>query len=118
MSLGNLHQQNRLLPVGSYYIKIKSPNGCISSSNGVLISQPQLLTGSSYVVTQPTTCTSMGSITITSPVATQYSFDDGVTWSTNPTANNLTPGYHQIKIKDACRLSICVANGIYKSSLS
>jgi len=90
-----------LLPVDSYFIKIKSPNGCISSANGVLISQPQLLTGSNYVVTQPTTCTSMGSITITSTVAAQYSFDDGATWSTNPTANNLTPGYYQIKIKDA-----------------
>lgn len=90
-----------LLPVGSYFIKIKSPNGCISSANGVLISEPQFLTGSNYVVTQPTTCSMMGSITITSIIATQYSFDDGATWSTNPTANNLTPGFYQIKIKDA-----------------
>lgn len=90
-----------LLPVGSYFIKIKSPNGCISSANGVIISQPQLLNGSNYVVTQPTTCNTLGSITITSASAAQYSFDDGATWSDNPTANNLTPGYYQIKIKDA-----------------
>ncbi len=90
-----------LLPVDSYYIKIKTPNGCISSANGVLITEPQLLNGSSYVVSQPTSCTTLGSITITSPIATEYSFDDGATWSTNPTSNNLTPGYYQIKIKDA-----------------
>lgn len=45
-------------------------------------------------------CGDVGSITITTP-ASLYSFDDGVTWTTNPTATNLPPGNYIIRTKDA-----------------
>lgn len=89
------------LPIGNYYIKIKSATGCLSSSIGVNIVEPQLLTSSDSVVTQPTTCGGTGSITITAPNAVEYSFDNGITWGSNPTATNLIPGSYLIKIKDA-----------------
>jgi gliding motility-associated-like protein len=88
------------LPVGTYFIKITTPNGCVSSATGVSIAAPQLLAGSSVNVTQPLTCDGTGSITIVSSIANQYSFDDGATWTLNPTATNLVPGDYYIKIKD------------------
>jgi hypothetical protein len=56
---------------------------------------------SNVTVIQPTTCDGTGSITVNSSIAAQYSFDDGVTWSTNATAINLQPGTYNVKIKDA-----------------
>jgi large repetitive protein len=90
-----------LLAIGVYYVKIKTPTGCVSSSTGVSIIEPQLLAGSDYTVVQPTTCDGFGSVTINAANAAQYSFDDGATWTTNATANNLAPGYYYLKIKDA-----------------
>ncbi len=90
-----------LLSVGNYYIKIKTPNGCISSAAGISIVEPNLLGYSDVTIVQPTTCNGTGTITINSTAASQYSFDDGVTWTTNSTANNLQPGTYLIKIKDA-----------------
>ena len=100
------------LPVGNYFIKVKSANGCVSTGTGVIIQEPQLLGNSDYIVTQPTTCNGTGSITITSTIAAQYSFDNGLTWVTNATANNLQPGFYEIKIKDAagCQSS---TQGVY-----
>ena len=90
-----------LLPIGVYYIKIKTPTGCVSSGTGVSIVEPQLLAGSDFTVIQPTTCDGLGSITINASNAAQYSFDDGVTWSNIATATNLVPGFYYIRIKDA-----------------
>ncbi|MWB95965.1 T9SS type B sorting domain-containing protein [Flavobacterium sp. GA093] len=90
-----------LLPIGTYYVKIKTLSGCVSSSTGVSIIEPQLLANSDFSVTQPTTCDSKGSIKINSTSAAEYSFDDGATWTTNSTANDLEPGTYFIKIKDA-----------------
>lgn len=89
------------LPIGTYFVKIKTPSGCISASIGVSVLQPQLLAGSNFIVIQPTTCDGTGSITITANNATEYSFDNGVTWSTNATATGLAPGVYYIMIKDS-----------------
>ena len=43
---------------------------------------------------------SSGTIKVTSP-ASEYSFDDGVTWTTNATKANLYPGKYFVKIKTA-----------------
>jgi gliding motility-associated-like protein len=89
------------LPVGTYYIKITTPIGCVSSATGVTIAAPQLLAGATVTTVQPLTCDGTGSITINSSIASEYSFDDGVTWTTNPSVSNLPPGDYFIKIKDA-----------------
>ncbi|CAM4082011.1 MULTISPECIES: T9SS type B sorting domain-containing protein [Flavobacterium] len=88
------------LPVGNYFIKIKTPNGCISSGTGVTIQQPQLISSANLSVTQPTSCDETGTITINSSIASEYSFDGGITWTTNSVANNLQPGNYIVLIKD------------------
>lgn len=106
-----------LLPVGTYYIKIKTQTGCISSSTGVNILAPQLLANSDLSIVQPTSCDGKGSITINAANAVQYSFDDGKTWTANSTASDLEPGNYLIKIKDAagCQSSsqYAIINRIY-----
>jgi gliding motility-associated-like protein len=88
-----------LLPVGIYYIKIKTSSGCISSTVEISINQPELLENPIITVVQPTTCNELGTITVNSPIATEYSFDDGQTWQTSPTKDLLPPGIYFIKIK-------------------
>jgi gliding motility-associated-like protein len=88
-----------LLPVGIYFINIKTSSGCISSTVEISINQPELLENPIITAVQPTTCNGLGTITVNSPIATEYSFDDGVTWQTSPTKDLLPPGIYFIKIK-------------------
>ncbi|KRD12861.1 hypothetical protein ASE21_02830 [Flavobacterium sp. Root901] len=83
---------------GKYYVKIKSASGCISSPSIITIIDPILLDRPSFSIVQPT-CNINGSITITTP-GSQYSFDNGLTWSTNPTKGNLPAGEYNIKVKN------------------
>ncbi|MFH6994334.1 T9SS type B sorting domain-containing protein [Flavobacterium sp. FlaQc-48] len=85
------------LPAGNYLLKIKNSSGCESYSQSVLLF-PSYINSPNYTLTQPV-CNQGGSITITSP-ASEYSFDNGETWTTNPTATNLSPGYYNVRIKD------------------
>lgn len=85
------------LPPGNYFIKIKNNSGCESYAQSVFLFEYYINTPT-YTVTQPT-CNEGGSITITTP-ASEYSFDNGETWTTNPTATNLAPGYYNIRIKN------------------
>lgn len=86
------------LPVGTYDIKIKTINNCISYTKTITI-VPFLSSYPLYTSVDPTSCNGFGSITITTP-ATEYSFDDGVTWSTNNTATNLPVGTYLIRTKN------------------
>ena len=85
------------LPAGNYLLKTKNSSGCESYSQSVLLF-PSYINSPTYTVTQPI-CNQGGSITITSP-ASEYSVDNGETWTTNPTATNLSSGYYNVRIKD------------------
>lgn len=94
------------LKTGSYYIRIKNSQGCVSrdySTNVYL--EPYYLPTPDYYFNQPT-CETLGSITIAT-VADQYSFDGGKTWSTNPVLSGLTSGYYYILIKNS---KGCISN--------
>ncbi|PDS25794.1 T9SS type B sorting domain-containing protein [Flavobacterium branchiophilum] len=93
---------------GSYYVKIKNNLGCVSGSQYVYISTYNLPPPSA-TITQPTCSTPTGSITINTP-ADQYSFDNGLTWTSNSTATNLASGSYYIKIKNSLG---CESEGIY-----
>jgi hypothetical protein len=95
---------NNLNP-GTYQVKIKTINNCISYPLEVIIYQV-LTSYPNYNYTNPLFCGDVGSITITTP-ASYYSFDDGVTWTTNPIATNLLPGNYIIRTKDA---QGCISN--------
>jgi gliding motility-associated-like protein len=93
------------VPIGTYLVKIKTATGCVSYDNTVKII-PFLTSFPYYSSTNPTHCDGLGSITITT-TATEYSFDDGVTWTTSNIANNLPLGTYLIRTKDALG---CISN--------
>lgn len=86
------------LSPGSYNVMIKNEFNCISEIKTVYIGTDNLQKPQ-VSFTQPD-CGTLGTITIITP-ANEYSFDDGITWSTNNIATNLSPGYHYIKVKDS-----------------
>jgi gliding motility-associated-like protein len=93
------------LGIGTYDVKIRTINNCYSYSTPINIVS-YLSDYPLYTFVNPTNCNALGSITITT-VASQYSFDDGVTWTTNNTATNLPIGTYKIRTKDAFG---CISN--------
>ncbi|MBW1654812.1 Ig-like domain-containing protein [Flavobacterium quisquiliarum] len=109
---GTSDTKSNLYP-GTYLVKIKTINGCTSYSQSVTITAAST-SYPNYSYTNPLFCGDKGSITITTP-ASYYSFDDGVTWGNNSTANNLSPANYKIRTKD---LQGCIssANNVLISS--
>jgi gliding motility-associated-like protein len=93
------------LAIGTYYIKIQTASGCLSYTSNVNI-VPYQSSFPNFSSVNPTFCGEKGSITITS-VADFYSFDDGITWTTNNVATNLPSGTYNIRTKTA---SGCISN--------
>ncbi|MBC7524926.1 MAG: T9SS type B sorting domain-containing protein [Flavobacterium sp.] len=93
------------LGIGNYNIKITTSTGCISYPVTIAI-VPYKSSYPNFVKVDPAFCGDKGTITITT-VADFYSFDDGVTWSTNNVASNLSPGTYKIRTKNNAG---CVSN--------
>ncbi|MES2543841.1 MAG: T9SS type B sorting domain-containing protein [Bacteroidota bacterium] len=93
------------LPLGNYIVKIKTASGCISYNTSIDI-VPFLSSFPDFTAVSPTSCSGLGSITITS-VAPFYSFDDGLTFTTNNVATDLPGGTYLIRTKDAAG---CLSN--------
>ncbi len=93
------------LPYGSYAVKIKTVMGCISYNSNVNII-PYLSSFPDFSSVSPTSCGGLGSITITS-LSDYYSFDDGLTWTTDNVATGLPSGTYLIRTKDAFG---CISN--------
>lgn len=93
------------LNVGFYNIKIRTINNCYSYNSTVHII-PFLSDYPYFNSVQPTSCDGLGEITITT-VASEYSFDNGVTWTTNNVASNLPMGTYLIRTKDS---NGCISN--------
>ncbi|WP_293893701.1 T9SS type B sorting domain-containing protein [Flavobacterium sp.] len=85
------------LPSGTYLIRTKDAQGCVSNFNSVSLTS-EFLSEPLYIKDNPF-CGTPGSIIITTPAA-EYSFDGGTTWQTSNTLVNLTDGSYLIKIKD------------------
>jgi gliding motility-associated-like protein len=88
---------NNLLP-GNYKIRTKDLQGCISSSNNVVLSS-NTLENPTYAITQPA-CSEKGSITINT-LSDFYTFDGGSTWVTSNKMSNLNTGSYSLGIKNA-----------------
>lgn len=93
------------LAVGGYWVKIRTASGCESYGSYVTIS-PVYPSFPDYIKVDPAFCGDTGSITITT-VAAEYSFDDGVTWTTSNVQTNLPSGMYQLRVKDAFG---CISN--------
>ncbi len=98
------------LPPNRYYIRTRNSLGCVSDLTVVDLLYPTLLNPPTYTTVQPNCTTAQGtgiSITITSP-GSMFSFDDGLTWTTNNTATNLMANsIYYIRYKD---LNGCMSN--------
>lgn len=93
------------LNVGTYQVKIRTIMGCESYNSPITIRS--ILLNTPYATyTNPTFCGGFGSITIQTN-SSEYSFDDGVTWTTNNTMTNLPIGTYSIRVKDA---DGCISN--------
>lgn len=95
------------LPVGSYLLAIRDVNGCVS--NTVTAQLYEVFFGYPEITIVQPTCGVNGSITVTS-TATAYSFDDGMTWTTNPVASDLPMGSYAVITKDA---DGCLSNPVF-----
>ena len=97
------------LTEGTYMVRVKNSSGCESAALPLLINAPtDYPTNPSFTTIQPDCNNLKGTITITS-LAAAYSFDNGATWTTNPTQPNLDPKTYDIKIKSNIG---CVSNAI------
>lgn len=90
---------------GTYQVKIRTIMGCESYNSPITI-RPLLLSTPYVSYTNPNYCGDFGSITINTQ-STEYSFDDGLTWSTSNIATNLPIGTYTIRIKDS---DGCISN--------
>ncbi|MFH6960418.1 T9SS type B sorting domain-containing protein [Flavobacterium aquidurense] len=86
----------KILPFGSYQIKIKNSAGCISSANYVSLNQPYL--NQPIITQEQPTCGVNGKITVNS-LSDFYSFDNGATWTTL-NSKSLPPGIYTVIIKN------------------
>ncbi len=114
---GTSNQINNL-NAGTYNVRIRTINGCESYDSNVIIRAFQ--SASPYINTiNPQFCGDFGSITVTT-TASEYSFDNGTTWTTNNTLDNLPIGIYYIRIRDidGCISSPRVANiyGVFLNS--
>ncbi|SFH87993.1 T9SS type B sorting domain-containing protein [Halpernia frigidisoli] len=98
-TFSSVNEKNNL-PSGSYQIVIKNAQGCTSDPYSVNIYLKPFFLPRPFIKVEQPYCGSGGSITIVSQSA-QYSFDNGVTWGTNPVLLNPAPGYYNILIKNA-----------------
>jgi gliding motility-associated-like protein len=96
-STGGTSQSITVTSIGNYSVTVTDSFGC-SSDASVSIEPSQTAVSPILQITQPSCFATTGSIKVTSP-ASQYSFDDGSTWSTNDTKSNLYPGTYLVKIK-------------------
>ena len=90
------------LSPGNYLVRIKYTNGCASNAYSATINpasgSPSIPT---ITITQPTTCANpYGTIQINS-TAYQYSFDNGVNYSSNPITGNLGAGTYLVRAKNS-----------------
>jgi len=90
-------QKITVTDVGVYTVTVTDSYGC-SSTASVSIEPSVTAVSPTLLVTQPSCFVSYGTIKVTSP-ASEYSFDDGATWTTNGTKTNLYPGKYFVKIK-------------------
>ncbi|MDQ6470215.1 T9SS type A sorting domain-containing protein [Flavobacterium sp. LHD-80] len=89
------------LSVGKYTIEVVDAKGCLANKTGITITSSTLF-GS--LIIKPITCASLGSITVNAAGGKyphQYSFDNGVNYSSSNIASNLQAGNYTIKVKDA-----------------
>lgn len=87
-----------LLP-GGYYVLTRSDNCTSNLRIAIMPDQPSNLPNPVVTINQPDSCDDIGSIIINT-ASDLYSFDNGMTWTTNNSILNTSPGVYYILTKD------------------
>lgn len=99
---------------GIYYIELEDANGCFAYDT-ITLTNPSAPTIDNVATVAPTCGASDGSITITAIGGTaplQYSVDNGTTFQTSNTFNNLPGGTYDIVVIDANGCQVSTQNGL------
>jgi hypothetical protein len=95
------------LIAGTYMVRVKNSSGCESAPLSTTINPPTDYPSNPVFTTIQPDCNNLkGTITITD-AASEYSFDNGVSWTTTAMKSNLDPKSYFIKIKNK---NGCVSN--------
>lgn len=101
------------LAQGTYTITTQSSGGCTSVTGSITINTaPVSAPPTTVTVTQPTCTASTGSIFVTAPMGTGYSYsiDGGTTWQTGATFGSLPAGNYVVTTQNASGCTSSTAN--------
>jgi gliding motility-associated-like protein len=108
-SNGGTANNTNALCAGTYTVDVTDANGCTTSDNATITEPPALQ------ITNTTTTNALcsgscdGTITVTAPLATQFSSDGGNTFQASNVLTNLCAGTYNIMVQDATG---CSATGL------
>ena len=97
---GNAFSFGLQMAEGVYTVEARTTFGCVSTMSGsaTIIIRPLPLAPNTTTV-QPSCATPTGTITVTSS-STVYSFDNGTSYSPNPTSSALNAGTYNVVVKN------------------
>ncbi|MCB9188239.1 MAG: gliding motility-associated C-terminal domain-containing protein [Flavobacteriales bacterium] len=95
------------LCAGNYSLTVVDENGCSQAFNGLSVTEPAAITINPSMITQPL-CSGdcNGTISIQSSNATNYSIDNGITFSASPNFTDLCAGIYDLVAADLNGCSI------------
>ena len=94
----------------TYNVTVRNTAGCISKATTAVINpQPVTPAAPALSLTQPSCFSSTGSITVSSPVGTGYTYSiNGTTYQSGTTFTGLVPGSYTVKVKNSAG---CISAG-------
>jgi len=101
------------LSVGTYSVKVRDANGCLSASSAIVITQNAGITFTTSIV-NATGCTATnGKISVTGSGGSgyfNYSKDSGVTYQSSNIFNSLLNGIYKVRVKDVLNCYSNISN--------
>jgi gliding motility-associated-like protein len=87
---------------GSYSVTVRNSSGCVSAPfNAVINTQPAVPVAPTVSVVQPTCTVATGSLTISAPTGTEFTYSiDGANYGSSTTFNNLSAGTYNVTVKN------------------
>ncbi len=96
------------LAAGSYTMYVKDGGSCPSATTTALVinAVPNIPVSATVAATQPTCASPMGSIQVTAPLGSQYTYSlDDVTFQSSPSFSGLTAGTYTVYMKEGSSCS-------------
>ena len=100
------------LNAGSYNVTVKNTAGCISTATTASISAaPTTPTAPTVNVTQPSCAVETGTITISAPTGSGYTYSfNGSTYQTSTTFDGLNAGTYNVTVRTGTGCNVCTSN--------